>query len=541
MNDITEMEDQNRQYRKSVRLQAWPFEKHSIAKLLWIDHPVRDVLGNWRMDIYLRDVKNGEIRMCSVLWGTLPLLKLGQLYQDGYLTNELLVKADAYNISNIYFSDEIFELRRGKYSIQTSDNIIHRINKDVFEATKDGLTYRIPVLEVVRSILAPNKRLLYSLLQPNSLDYYLTTLRDNGCLTMNFSKDYPSRLLTQQNILHLAWLATNSHAQRAWGEVYRSLLYDGRIRFKFPLRSKFAFRIRERREKNIIRVMEIIQTKGLVLDIEHIEVISPNLHSNKSLLRGKKNPSGNCSDPNSLVITIEDNGVGQSEKIIDAYIATYQFNAIPTIKKNFNKEFETEKITSAKTTDQPHFANDTVVSTGDTGGLTPKVKGLEYTDLGELAQQYNGEIASFIAALNNIKEAHSDCLISANVNNLTNFYPVKQFSFIDKEKHPRKYAVAKIETDNMTSYVIEVERCGKALSTLLIRAIYVVNELIIEEIILKLLNGLIVKDGSWNTDYLNRLKQKGVQNKRIRHWLQKCNYENWSDKLYQDISGITSL
>ena len=414
--------------RKSVLLQAWPFAKQTIAKLLWIDHPVRDVLGNWLMDIYLRDVENGEIRMCTVSWGTLPLLKLGQLYQGGYLTNDVFSRTDSYNESDIYFSNDAFMLRPGEYSIRTSDGIIHTINKDVFEASKDGLTYRIPVIEVVRSVLAPNKRLLYSLLQPNSIDYYLTTLRDHRRLTMNFSKNYPGSLITQQHILHLTWLLTDSHAQRAWGDVYRSLLYDGHIKFKFPLQSDYAFRIRGRREKNIIRVMEIIQTKGLKLEVDHIEVISPNLHSNKSFLCGKKSPSGNGSDPNSLVITTEDNGVGHSERIIDAQIAAYQFNAIPSIKRNFNKNSETEKITSSQTSDQPHFANDTVVSTGDTGGLTPKVKGLEYTDLGELAQRYNGEIGLFVEALSTIQGANSNLEVAVVVDKLPDRFINAQYS-----------------------------------------------------------------------------------------------------------------
>ncbi len=182
------------------------------------------------MHVYFKDLETSNIVKCNVDWGNLNMLRIGRLYKEGrLLQNELLPSNYLNNIciseQEFDFNNEKFICRAGKHSIHTADGKEHVVHKNAFIAKSLGYEFHIPVLEVIRSLLATNKRLTYAILEPNSLDYFFILERDYRNprkLIMNFSNNYPYNLLTPNHISHLIWLSVDRIANKAWNEVYIS-------------------------------------------------------------------------------------------------------------------------------------------------------------------------------------------------------------------------------------------------------------------------------------------------------------------------------
>src|SRR5690554_870295 len=66
----------------ALTLRAWPFPKNQVVELFWFGSPFMDYKGNWRIRVAFRTASM-ILKIVSYPWGTLPNLRIGQIYTNG--------------------------------------------------------------------------------------------------------------------------------------------------------------------------------------------------------------------------------------------------------------------------------------------------------------------------------------------------------------------------------------------------------------------------------------------------------------------------
>lgn len=66
----------------ALKLKSWPFPENQDVELIWFGSPFMDYKGNWRIRVAFRTSASG-IKVVSYPWGTLPYLRIGQIYSNG--------------------------------------------------------------------------------------------------------------------------------------------------------------------------------------------------------------------------------------------------------------------------------------------------------------------------------------------------------------------------------------------------------------------------------------------------------------------------
>lgn len=527
--------------KKSISLKVWPFDKDDIAKLYWIDHPYRDQENNWKIALYFKRLPDNKIGRCDVDWGTLTILRIGRLYKAGKLLfNEEQIEAEYQKYINrnegIFHFDSPFECKVSSYEITTSDGKRHSVAMNAFCIDADNMSFHIPVIEVIRSVLTKNRKLLYAILQPNSLDYYFLLEKDiryREKIIINFSKDYPADLLTEKHIKHLIWLCTNDNARNAWHEVYKSIIKSQAegIVFPFPFHSNYEIAARYRQTGNIIRIEEILSVKGEKVGFRKIDVNSPHLHTVLNSNESKKRTIIRVDDKEELIINPSPSGSRKMETIIDIPVPEHEFEDNPMINKKYRgtlkKRTKTDDDTKRILIDQ-----DQNVSTGDIGENGTNI-GLEYREHNIGQNKSGGEIGNFIAVLKEMDNKYEDLHIKIAVGDLPEG---KSFSKLDDGVTPRRYLVCEIIfKDKLPVFLIEIERLGKALSTLVLYSDIDYVEHWWNIAIDKVIEGLVTNNGIWDVEVIDGLEKSGVRNERYHHTRVSRNVSEMADRMYEKV------
>ncbi len=525
--------------KKSVSLKAWPFGKDDIAKLYWIDHPYRDSENNWKITLYLKKLPENEIKRCDVDWGTLTILRIGRLYKAGKLLfNEEQIEAQYQKYINrnegVFHFDSQFECKISKYEITTSDGEKHSVAMNAFYFDTGNMSFHIPVIEILRSVLTKNRKLLYAILQPNSLDYYFLLEKDiryQGKIIINFSKDYPADLLTEKHIKHLIWLCTNENARKAWHEVYKSLIKDHAegIVFPFPFVNNYKITARYRQSGNIIRIEEILSVKGEKVGFRKIEVNSPHLHSVLNSGESKKKIINKADDDEELIINPSPSGSRKMETIINIPLPEHEFEDNPVINKKYRGTIKKRtKVDDA--TERIFIDQNENVSTGDIGENGTNI-GLEYREHNIGQNNFDGEIGDFILILKEMDNKYEDIHIKISVGDLPEG---KSFCKLDDGVTPRRYLVCEIKfKDKLPVFLIEIERLGKALSTLVLYSATDYEEHWWNLAIDKVIESLVNNNGIWDADVIDGLEKSGVRNERFHHNRVRRTVSEMADRMYE--------
>ncbi|MBM7701136.1 Tn7-like element transposition protein TnsE [Kurthia huakuii] len=147
---------------------------------------------------------------------------------------------------------------------------------------------------------------------------------------------------------------------------------------------------------------------------------------------------------------------------------------------------------------------------GDIGG-TNILRGLEVKSLQNT--YVNGELADFKEVLNELSRAYFVDSVEAYVGELTNIGK-RSFAFLDDGITPRKYLVAYIKLRNGKEVVLlEVERAGRSVSTLIITPLNGSN---IKLYIEPLLKYIIFSSGSWLKEGLVKW-EKSLAIYKVKH------------------------
>jgi hypothetical protein len=501
--------------KQHVKFDNWPFKNGEQAQLTWINSPF---LQDKKIMIYAYFRTKARTEKLLADWGTLPALAIQHYYMNGDISKSIApagteeVEIKIYPNAVKYFEKE--------WSIYgTNDKDISRS----FIVSYKNQKYILPLIEVVRSILAPNRFLLYRLFETNSFPQYFIEQFEANKIHLDFSSLYHRKYTKDTFLYQLVWLLSNQDLRRVFENVDYTFMNTGILTFDWLFTQPITIKAIVKPSSTGGTILRITNVKNKRILYDEISFTHPEIVQTEKSGEAKKytlhSKSGNGNQQNELTLDEEVEGTTDNFDLIEMDNQVHEYVKLPivtVIRRNSNKQrdFEDENTKKYFIDDQGKRA------TSDTGG-SKVARGLENKSLYDI--QVQGELGEFIKVLKVLENCSDVQSINVIQGTLKEFSDSKRFVFLNDGITPRKYVIAEIVLlSNKVVRVIEVEREDRALSTL----IFYLNSWQEKEFCYQLvLSGLIDSHGTWDKGCLNfnninfltlRHNKKNVQHRAQR-------------------------
>ncbi|WP_238536201.1 hypothetical protein [Ureibacillus thermosphaericus] len=209
--------------KQQVKLNNWPFKDGEQAQLTWISYPF---LQDKKIMIYAYFRANGRTEKLLVDWGTLPALAIQHNYMNGDIRKSI-PSAGTEEVEMTIYPNAVRYFEKEWSIYGTNDKDMSRS----FIVSYKNKKYILPLIEVVRSILAPNRFLLDRLFETNSFPQYFIEQHEANKIHLDFSSLY-HRKYTKVNFLYqLVWLLSNQDLRRVFENAAYTFINTGILRF----------------------------------------------------------------------------------------------------------------------------------------------------------------------------------------------------------------------------------------------------------------------------------------------------------------------
>lgn len=493
-----------------VKNKDWPFDKGEKARLTWIGEPYKEN-NKWMVKAYFRGTK--ATREIILDWASIHFLSIDKYYTDGNLNNgEVLENKDVIEVnlsgSRIEYNEKPWVVQGPGFRLETKSK--------TFNFFKNGMLYTVPIIEVIRAILAPDKFMLNRIVEMDTLENYFTYKVEKDKLDINFTSEYDKNLLSSEKINHLVWLITNPKILRMYSIIGQNLWQLRELKFDFLI-DKFNITARVDKKGTGIRVLEIIALKKKRINIAEIDIHHPSLEETETTNVIKKRKFVNKNSNEDRELDSHSEGSTKTSEEISTFLISHEYERVPRINKvKLGRKIRRNK--EDESTQKFILEDDKLRTTADTGG-EQIIKGLEFTNISKAEEK--GELQEFIEVLKLLQKRHDVKSVDIIVGDLPEGRTGKKFSRLSDGITKRRYAIGKITMmDSSECSLIEVERQGKALSMLVLKS----NKLVKWEYVCSiLLLGLVKDSGKWNNEIINKIINSGVELYRKKH-LKICTY-----------------
>jgi|GEM_PF-4989186 len=498
-----------------IRINNWKFANGEFTKLIWISDPFK-LDNKWKTYAFFKSLINNVVKNQIIDWGTVSVLVLGRIYVDGYILNDKISLNKEYknrfnnNIMDLYINPGTMKYMNKKIILKCEDNN-YNINVNSFIFFSNNKEIHISTIEVIRSILAKNKCLLYSLLEPNSLEQYFDCSNYINEFHIKYIKKYPVYLLkNKKHILYLTWLLSDSTAIAAWNEVYSNLFINDQIIFRFPFNYPIHIKARCEISKDIIRVEQIMDYRKIKLDLKKIIINDlPNKnYDNVANIRRKNNVTNIANE----IILNPDKGARSNNSFLKISLSNMEFDNDINIKYVVTNEDKKESIVLAEKLEFKEIKDE--LSMGDV--LNNKnVNSLEVDESNVFIESNETDIVKMIMIFKELIYKYK-VDIDYNIGELPKADKDIRARYLHDGVTVRKYIFANIKIESKNLYLLEVERENKSFATL---AIYTkhYSDLNFDayDIVNSLLISFINKNGAWDNTIIIHM---GLNEKRIKHF-----------------------
>ncbi|MGE7599600.1 Tn7-like element transposition protein TnsE [Lysinibacillus fusiformis] len=496
---------------QQVKMNNWPFEKGEQAQLIWISSPFR---YEKKIMIYAYFRAKGITEKLLVDWGTLPALAIQHYYVDGDIRKSSIPPKKTEEIDITIYPDKVNTHEKEWDIYGTNDKDISRS----FIVKQANQSYILPLIEVVRSILAPNRFLLYRLFESHSFPQYFIEHYGDNKIHLDFTSLY-NRKYTQSNFLYqLVWLLTNQDLRNIFENVAYTFNNTSILKFDWSFSQPITIKAVVKSNATGGTVLRVVSVKNILIPyseitIGHPEVVqSEKYNEPKKYTLHKRNINGKQDE---LLLDEEIEGTTDDFDITEMDNQKHEYFKPPKItkvRKNSNKmrEFEDENT-------KKRFINEEGKrSTADLGGNLV-TKGLEQS---LLDIQIDGELGDFIKVMRVLHDLHEVLSINTIQGSLRGFSSTKRFVYLSDGITERKYVIAEVRLfSGREVSVIEIEREDKALSTLICSLNKLENRAYVYQ---RVLTSLINALGTWDKEELKFIPFKFFLlrhgKKEPRHW-----------------------
>ena len=212
----------------NLKLRPWKFPAGKKVMLYRIHSPYREQNGKWTLQAVFQVSGSRNLEIIDFPWGTLPALQVGWYYVDG-LPVEPMPEITSENlfISELDKGNIIRDSNVSANYFNLTEDMIETLNlgnQHLWQYIDQDKILFVPCLELLRSFLLPSKTLANLILRPNGIESLVNdeTINDD-VLEIYISKEFPSRLVTNQNVAHLVWLLYNPVVKKSWDSVYGNI------------------------------------------------------------------------------------------------------------------------------------------------------------------------------------------------------------------------------------------------------------------------------------------------------------------------------
>ncbi|WP_303868675.1 Tn7-like element transposition protein TnsE [Acetobacterium wieringae] len=495
--------------KKLFKIQ-WPFEKDIEAQLIWIGDPFRR--GN-KMMIY--GYFNYEKVTEKVLfdWGTLPLLAIQHYYKNGnFLSSrppsEIKEVEITINQNQVVYSERNWKIKACK------DHAISRS----FSFPSEEKKIVLPVIEVIRSILATNRFLLYRLFECNSFEQYFIHTVEEDRIYYEFTNQYEYKYTRNSFIYQLTWLLTNDDVLQMFENLAFTWLQNGILKFDWDFKQEIKIKARVKENESYITILQIVNVENMHIPVNEILFSHPHLRKQENSDEAKKYTYNNLNDKNEdLLLNEEVDGATEDFDFVEMNILKHDYISLPKITHEQGEKAQKRSLEDQDT--KRFFGNeDKNRSTADVGGEF-LARGIEPLMIDEINDQNeaesHNELDDFIRILRILEQQPQIKKIKIVLDNLPIDLRERKFSKLNDGFTNRRYLIAKIiMIDNRQFNIIEIERETYSLSTLILFSLSV-NEW--DKIYQALLLNLVNDSGTWKSKSLDKFRNLGISIIKAKH------------------------
>lgn len=497
--------------KQKLKLKNWPFEKGEKAQLIWIGEPFKEN-NKWMIDTYFSDGKSTKKVIQD--WANIHFLSIDKYYVDGDLrSGEIIDIVGVMSTIDIDLCGIMPKYNQGDWSIAKSN---YKSKSKTFNFWKNNVLYTVPIVEIIRAVLAPNTFMLNTILYNDVWEDYFTYELEDRKLNIHFTSQYKRSCLKSEYYNHLAWMISNEEILKMCNNVGYNMFSNGKLIFDFNM-SNFNISARVKKNKHGFTLMEILKVNRKEIKVDELKVYHPNFEQREKTNEVKLRTYTylNNKDDDRTIDSSVDGGKDYYERINEELIVQ-EYIKVPSVKKE--KE-HSGKLRTVEDNDTKNYIIDDNSRTLSSEGGLKKASGIQVVALDETL--IPAEFNDFIYVLRELEKLDS----IKKVYITTIMLPLgRKFSYLSNGIDRRKCLIAEILKTNEDIFVIvEIERQDKLLSTLILKG---KSKKRLQLAYKDLLNGLVRESGKWSNEIIEKLRRENIVINRKRHSKEKTNLDN---------------
>ncbi len=486
-----------------LKLKNWPFEKGKRAQLIWIGEPFKEN-NKWMIDTYFSDGKNTKNVIQD--WANIHFLSTDKYYVDGDLrSGEIVDTAGVMSTIDIDLCGVTPKYNEGDWNIIRSN---YKSKSKTFNFWRNNVLYTVPIIEIVRAVLAPNTFMLNTILYNDGWeDYFIYDIQDRK-LQIAFSNEYKTSYLRGEYYNHLAWMISNNEILQMCNGIGYNMFSKGSLKFDFNM-SNFNIKARVKKNKHGFTIMEILKVNLKEIKVDEVEIYHPSFEerkkSDEAKLRTYTYLNNNSDD---RIVDNKIDGANNFDESINEELITHEYINMPKVKKEKTR-IGNLRINEDSNTKKYIMDQDSSRTLSSEGGMK-KASGIEVSAIDETI--IPAELNDFIYSLRELEKLEWIEKVDISIAKL----PLgRKFSYLNNGGNRRKCLIAEIFKINGEIFaIIEVERQGKLLSTLILK---LSSKKKLGFAYRELLNGLINESGKWSNEVIYRLEKENIVIDRKKH------------------------
>lgn len=342
-----------------LKLRSWSFGKNEEIELYWHGIPFLNSEGLWMLKCLFK--RNNETFKEHVFpFGTLPHLRIGQVYVDGGFAEKTgtgsLFEVRVTNATRFDICKG-FDFPKSLYAFNKPPAPSYG-NLPICRFEVEGVMYYIPCTEVVRSILAPYKMFANQILRPEGLSCFIeSSYGYKDKLELKLTEEYNRDLLKYEAVSYFVWLKFDKSAENSWNSVYKNMILDAAqkpggditdelrkgipIRVLPPVNGPSTWTFRGLAYKNQRLILELVSRSELILPFTDIDLYHPKLEKieTDSRPRYAKDPTKKPTDYKDVELDTTGQGAEKhpGHNIVEQPPVMYSLKIKPRISKKSSK------------------------------------------------------------------------------------------------------------------------------------------------------------------------------------------------------------
>ncbi|TKH41495.1 hypothetical protein C1I60_19270 [Paenibacillus terrae] len=534
----------------SIEFRPWPFLENEDVELFWFGSPYTDYKGDWRIRIAFRRA-SGELKILTRAWGTIPLLRIGQIYTNGVLNQVRPMSGSSYTftIPSLDTGVVVNAFQMPKRLIDFGKNPELGMQK-IVQYTIGNITLCIPVIELVRAMFINSRLMAYSLMQPHGLEQLIEECEfEKSILHFHLGPRVPNTMATESNARHISWIYLDFKMKAMWDSIYQVLFSQAiaeshtnpakmlrrgaPLNVELPSTGPVELIVRGDKFINMILVKEALGFAGFTHPANEIEFWHHSKRRQESVFGDRRLRMTSRSKNDDFIINDESENARENTNldVLDAPPTFMKFINYPVVR------------TRKKSVRQTNAGNDVIVSSGRggknsgesrevsvqdsvVGGDLPPIdfKTLEMVPITEAFG-----LEDFFQMISILKEMTSYSIRMSVVR----IPPGKRFSICPNGAR-RTCAIVQVSNAVFTKYILEVARPDDwSISTLILSPLDQSEFMITEQHIKQILDGLVRKSGHWDQIMLEQASRVTVE--KLKHY-QNDSKHDWAYKLMGKIT-----